>query len=494
MGCKVITAKWVDTNKGDTSRPNFRTRLVGREVKYDKRLDLFSATPSMETLKLMCSMCARGQTGLEPYRLAVIDIKRAYFYAPARRPIFIEIPKEDLELGDEGCVGQLQLSLHVTRDAAQNWAHEYTSFLLSFGFQVGRASPCKFTHRTRRVHLTVHGDEFTVVASAKQIAWLGEAMKKRYELKMEVLGPSAGQTEEVRVLNRATRREDHFRVGLGNVQVSVHTSRAGKRVSDKSDDSRRRGNGRQRSSCSFRALAARLNYLAGDRPDLLFASKCICKSMARPGSEDWLALKRVGRYLKGATRMVPQFHWAGDGTNLHGYADSDWAGDRQNMKSTSGGVIMWSGHCIKAWSTSQSALALSSGEAEDKSGSSAQWRNRHWQRLWRELDRSCEIRLQQCNRNSSQRWFGRSVPIYQGAVFLDPVKDQEWRSQVTIQKVLGTNNVADAMTKAVDRWALDKYMAAMNCILMPGSSLAHLHERPRFYLDRGRSVKIQPMC
>ena len=25
---------------------------------------------------------------------------------------------------------------------------------------------------------------------------------------------------------------------------------------------------------------------------------------------------------------------------------------------------MWSGHCIKAWSTSQSALALSSGEAE----------------------------------------------------------------------------------------------------------------------------------
>ena len=44
----------------------------------------------------------------------------------------------------------------------------------------------------------------------------------------------------------------------------------------------------------FRALAARLNCLAGDWPDLLFASKCICKDMARPRSEDWLALKRVG--------------------------------------------------------------------------------------------------------------------------------------------------------------------------------------------------------
>ena len=164
----------MDTNKGDTSRPNYRSRLVGREVKYDKRLDLFSATPPLETLKFLCSMCARGQTGPEPYRLAVIDIKRAYFYAPARRPIFIEIPKEDLEPGDEGCVGQLQLSLYGTRDAAQNWAHEYTTFLLSLGFQVGRASPCNFTHRTRRIHLTVHGDDFTVVASAKQITWLGK--------------------------------------------------------------------------------------------------------------------------------------------------------------------------------------------------------------------------------------------------------------------------------------------------------------------------------
>ena len=34
-GCKVITTEWVDTNKGGTSRPNYRSRLVGRKVKYD---------------------------------------------------------------------------------------------------------------------------------------------------------------------------------------------------------------------------------------------------------------------------------------------------------------------------------------------------------------------------------------------------------------------------------------------------------------------------
>ena len=101
-GCKVITTKRVDTNKGDTSRPNYRSRLVAREVKYDKRLDLFSATAPLETLKFLCSMCARGQTGPEPYRFAVIDVKRAYFYALVRIPIIIEIPIEtwDLETKD----------------------------------------------------------------------------------------------------------------------------------------------------------------------------------------------------------------------------------------------------------------------------------------------------------------------------------------------------------------------------------------------------------
>ena len=232
----------------------------------------------------------------------------------------------------------------------------------------------------------------------------------------------------------ATRREDHLGVGVGNVQVSVHTSRARKRVSNRAmtvegaemDD---------KEACRFRALAARLNYLPRERPDLLCASKRTWRNMARPRSEDWLALKRVGRYLKRATRMVQHCHWTGDDTNLQGHVGSDLAGDGQNMKSTSSGVIMRSGHCMKAWSTSQSALALASREAElyamTEVDSSAQWRIQHGQRLWRELDRSCDTRLQQCNRDSSKRWLGRSVPTYQGAVLVDPVKDQGWVSQVT---------------------------------------------------------------
>ena len=132
-----MTTKWVDTNKGGTSRPKYRSSLVGHEVKYDETRSLFRHSTIGDAEVIVFHVCKRSDKGSKPYRLAVIDIKRASFYALARSPIFIEIPKWDLELGDEGCVGQLHLSLYGARDAAQNWAHEYTTFLLILGIPGG---------------------------------------------------------------------------------------------------------------------------------------------------------------------------------------------------------------------------------------------------------------------------------------------------------------------------------------------------------------------
>ena len=46
-GGKVVTTRWIDINKGDGQNPNYRARLVGREIKIDKRLELFAATPPL---------------------------------------------------------------------------------------------------------------------------------------------------------------------------------------------------------------------------------------------------------------------------------------------------------------------------------------------------------------------------------------------------------------------------------------------------------------
>ena len=134
LGAKVITTRWIDTNKGDAEKLDYRARLVGREIKTDQRLDLFADTPPLESLRMIFSICASNQCCNEPFRILSSDIKRAYFFARAKRPIFIEILVEDRVLGDEDKIGRLTLSLYGTRDAAMNWQDEFTSTLVKQGF------------------------------------------------------------------------------------------------------------------------------------------------------------------------------------------------------------------------------------------------------------------------------------------------------------------------------------------------------------------------
>eukprot|EP00973_Karenia_brevis_P048699 6757601-Karenia_brevis.AAC.1 len=47
---KIISGKWIDTNKGDSSNPIYRSRYVGREYNDSKMEGLFAGTPPLEAM------------------------------------------------------------------------------------------------------------------------------------------------------------------------------------------------------------------------------------------------------------------------------------------------------------------------------------------------------------------------------------------------------------------------------------------------------------
>ena len=73
----------------------------------------------------------------------------------------------------------------------------------------------------------------------------------------------------------------------------------------------------------YRALVARLNYLALDRPDIMFGVKEAAKRMSAPSAPDWTLLKRIGRYLRLVPRAVQVFVWQREPAELVTYVDSD---------------------------------------------------------------------------------------------------------------------------------------------------------------------------
>ena len=115
---------------------------------------------------------------------------------------------------------------------------------------------------------------------------------------------------------------------------------------------------------TYRALSARVNYLAMDRPDIAYAAKELCKDFAQPTQDSYLKLKRVVRYLAGKQRLVWRFDYQVTTSVLDVSVDTDFAGCFKTRRSTSGGAAVRGSHLLKAWSTTQTTVALSSAEAE----------------------------------------------------------------------------------------------------------------------------------
>ena len=90
----------------------------------------------------------------------------------------------------------------------------------------------------------------------------------------------------------------------------------------------------------------------------------IARGVANPRLQDMERLIRLGKYLAGKPRYVIIFGRQKDVHAIHSFGDSDFAGEVETRKTTSGGICSIGDHTVKSWSSTQSTIALSTGEAE----------------------------------------------------------------------------------------------------------------------------------
>ena len=143
------------------------------------------------------------------------DVSRAYFYAKVVRAVYVQLPEEDREEGDQERCGKLLMSMYGTRDAALNWASEYAATLEESGYIRGRANPCLFWHPDNEVALMVHGDDFIAVGEAKNLKSLQQTLEDKYKLKTQSLGGDKDCVKEIRVLNKVVRHTHKHRHRTG---------------------------------------------------------------------------------------------------------------------------------------------------------------------------------------------------------------------------------------------------------------------------------------
>ena len=118
---------------------------------------------------------------------------RAYFYAPIKRKLFIELPAEDKD-GRPGEVGRLNVCLYGTRDAAKQWQDTLSAHLQSLGFKRGKGYPAVFVHPIKNVMTLVHGDDYVSAGEPQDLTWIEGELAKRYEIQT----PRTGEQRHAR--------------------------------------------------------------------------------------------------------------------------------------------------------------------------------------------------------------------------------------------------------------------------------------------------------
>lgn len=120
---------------------------------------------------------------------------------------------------------------------------------------------------------------------------------------------------------------------------------------------------------TFRHVVGALQYATLTRPDLAYSVNQLCQHMHNPTTVHWTAAKRVLRYLKGS--IDSGLFYCKGSVSLNAFCDSDWAGNPDDRRSTTGFCLFLGSNLISWSAKKQHVVSRSSTEAEYRSMSLA---------------------------------------------------------------------------------------------------------------------------
>ena len=294
LGKGPVSVKWVDTNKGTEEEMLIRSRLVARDFKgKDKgRDDLFAGTPPLEAKRLSISRAATRRKDGRYRKLLFIDVRKAHCNPLCEEDVYITLPEECK--CPPGMCGKLVHWLYGFRPAASAWERLYAGKLEGVGFVRGKSCGVVFYHPERDVSLVVHGDDFTFCGVEEELQWIKGLMAQWFEIKVRgILGGDEGDVRQIVLLGRVItwKREgieyeadprhrkavlDYFGLGEGSKELTTNGEK---------EDEVHPGDEVElepREATEYRGVAAKVNYLSLDCPDLQFPVKTCSREMANP--------------------------------------------------------------------------------------------------------------------------------------------------------------------------------------------------------------------
>ena len=366
---KTVGCKWIFKRKvrADGSIERYKARLVAQGYSQKPGQDYdetFCPVVRFESVRSVIAMAAQHELLLHQ-----MDVTSAFLNGDLEEEIYMSQP-EGFQIEGENLVCKLKRSLYGLKQAPRCWNTALDNQLKGMGFTQTKSDPC--------LYVNSEGELFIIAVYVDDILLAGKDKRKMDEIKQTLsslfevkdmgelhyfLGVKVIQNHEEKSIwigqpTYTSSIIEHF--GLKEAKsVATPVNTAIKLVKATEDDE-------LADQGLYQSAVGSLQYLSTmTRPDITFAVSNVGKFSSKPTKDHWVAVKRIIRYLQGTSNYGLKYSYDGSNTSTCiGYSDSDFGGDTDDRKSTSGYIFQIGGTGISWRSKKQTSVALSTAEAE----------------------------------------------------------------------------------------------------------------------------------
>ena len=320
-GVKPIGCKWIYKRKRglDGKVETFKARLVAKGYTQKEGIDYdetFSPVAMLKSVWILLVVAAALD-----YEIWQMDVKTAFLNGELEEDIYMQQPKGFIALGQEHMVCKLHRSIYGLKQASRSWNIRFDQVIKLYGF----------------------GNSVKVLSDVKGY------LKKQFDMKdlgeaNYILGIKLlrDRKNKVLALSQASYIDkivtrfgmENSKRGLLPFRHGIHLS---KEQSPKTPEEKELMSKKPYAS----AVGSLMYAMLCTRPDICYAVGVVSRYQSDPGVEHWTAVKHILKYLK-RTRDYMLVYSSGSLKTL-GYTDSDFQGDIDSSKSTSGYVFTLNG-------------------------------------------------------------------------------------------------------------------------------------------------------
>ncbi len=443
-------------------------------IDYD---ETFAPVVHLENLRLLLALA----TALD-LEIHQMDVDSAFLHAHLMEEIYVTQPEGFVSSEHPHHVCCLLKSLYGLKQAPYVWNKAIDAHLLSNSFEPTDADPCIYVHHKGQqvAIISLYVDDCTILASRELLLFAKKVLSQKFKIKdlgeatsilgIEILRDRALGTLELCQTGHIDAILHQF--NMENCKLQFTPMEVGLRLSKLDAVPKECFN-----IPYHQAIGKLLYLLQASRPDIAYAVNYLSRHINAYDDTHWTAVKHVLRYLQATCNATIRYDrhetQLSDPSSLvpTAYCDADWGGNPDDRRLVTGYIFYMCGGPF-AWSSkAQSAVALSSCEAELTAISETVKQALYIRKLFELLQLSLKYPIRILNDNQSalklandrQQAYLPRMKHYD--IKLHHMRDAVAAGHISLHYCPTEHMIADMLTKALARPKLThiKQISSLHC-------------------------------